>query len=340
MNLYINNLIDKLYKIYNFNIIEMKQQAGVCGKWAVYNKDGNTLNIMFFSVVESYRNIRVEDIIYNLRKSFQNVDIKLIQIVLDGNACISGDNNNPQLNYEIYPQCELILINPVLNQIMCCTNGAKNLANQISGVMSYMKEDKSNNKGADSKIEISKFIVTYIIIALNVMMYIITSYLSRNIFDSNLNVLVFMGAKVNSLISGGQYYRLFSCMFLHAGIIHLGVNMYSLYIMGTFIEKVYGKFKYIIIYFISGIISSMTSYIFSPSISVGASGAIFGLLGAALVFALKMKQQIGKGFIMNIMSVIIMNLIIGFSIANVDNFGHLGGLLGGIFITYLLDGIK
>ncbi|MHC6180766.1 rhomboid family intramembrane serine protease [Clostridium sp. JNZ X4-2] len=339
MDLYINNLIDKLYKTYNFNIIEMKQQAGVYGKWAVYNKDGDTLNIMFFSVIESYRNIRVEDIIYNLRKSFENADIRLIQIVLDGNACIWGDNNS-QLNHEIYPQCELILINPVLNQIMCCTNGAKKLANQISGVISYMKGDKSNNKDVNSKMEISKFIVTYIIIALNVMVYIITSYLSGNIFDSDLNVLVFMGAKVNSLIAGGQYYRLFNCMFLHAGIIHLGVNMYSLYIMGTFIEKVYGKFKYIIIYFISGIISSMTSYIFSPSISVGASGAIFGLLGAALVFALKMKQQMGKGFIMNILSVIIMNLIIGFSIANVDNFGHLGGLLGGISITYLLDKIK
>ncbi|MFL0194909.1 rhomboid family intramembrane serine protease [Clostridium sp. WILCCON 0269] len=190
------------------------------------------------------------------------------------------------------------------------------------------------------KNKIGEAIVTYLIIALNILVYVGTSYLSGNIIDSNLNVLVLMGAKVNFLIDRGQYYRLFTCMFLHAGIVHLGVNMYSLYMLGTFIEKIYGKFKYMVIYIISGLVSSTFSYMFSSSVSVGASGAIFGLLGAALVFALKMKHQIAKGFIVNILSIIVMNLVIGLSIANVDNFGHIGGLIGGILITYLLGSVK
>lgn len=178
--------------------------------------------------------------------------------------------------------------------------------------------------------------ITYAIIILNILVYMVTSYLSRSIIDSNLNVLVFMGAKVNLLIDEGQYYRLFTCMFLHAGIVHLAVNMYSLYMLGIFTERIYGKIKYITIYIISGLISSLFSYMFSSSISVGASGAIFGLLGALLVFALKMKRSINKDFVANIITIIVVNLIIGFSIANVDNFGHIGGLIGGIIITYIL----
>ncbi|PRR81365.1 rhomboid family intramembrane serine protease [Clostridium luticellarii] len=335
MNSYVDGLIDRLYKIYNFNIIEIEQHTGVCSKWAVYSQaeDGNTLNVMLFSNIKDYEDIAVEDIIYSLQRSLQNESIKLIQVVIDKKYGVTQDINNPQWDYKVNPHCGMILIRPDLNQVVYCTEDAKNLAVQISGALHYVRQ---KDRKAINGREISKFIVTYILIALNVLVYFMTSYLSGNIFDSNLNVLVFMGAKVNSLIDSGQYYRLFSCMFLHAGIVHLGVNMYSLYIMGTFIEKIYGRFKYIIIYFISGIISSITSYIFSPSISVGASGAIFGLLGAALIFALKMKHQIGKEFIMNIMSVIAVNLIIGFSIANVDNFGHLGGLVGGIVMSWLL----
>ncbi len=340
MNSYIKDLIDKLYKLYGFNIIEMDQQPGVCSRWAIYNRDGDALNVMFFSDIESYRNIVVENIMYSFRKLLPGADMRLIQIVVDKNADILQNGSNPQLNYKIYPQCELILINPNLNRVLGCTNAVGNLAEQIAQAMQHISLNNSYGSGVGRREEMTKFIVTYVIIALNIMTYIVTSYFSGNIFDSNLNVLIFMGAKVNSLIDSGQYYRLFTCMFLHAGIIHLAVNMYSLYIMGTFIEKIYGKIKYVIIYFVSGIISSAFSYVFSPSISVGASGAIFGLLGASLVFALKMKRQVGRGFIVNIMFVIIMNLMIGFSVANVDNFGHLGGLIGGICITWLLGKMK
>ena len=184
-------------------------------------------------------------------------------------------------------------------------------------------------------------LITMIIIAINIIMYGITAYMTfvyagGSVFDSDTNVLIVLGAKVNELIAQGEYFRLITCMFLHGGLVHLGVNMYSLYAMGPTVEKIYGKAKYVVIYFVAGICSSMLSYILSPSISIGASGAIFGLLGAMLVFAIKSKGKTGSGFIKSILSVIFMNIFIGMTLPGIDNFGHIGGLLGGMFITFFI----
>jgi len=183
--------------------------------------------------------------------------------------------------------------------------------------------------------------ITFGIIAVNVLMYVVTAYLSfvyanGSIFDSDINVLILLGAKVNDLIAQGQYYRLVSCMFLHGGILHLAVNMYSLYAIGPMVEQVYGKVKYIAIYFVAGICSSIFSYIFSTSVSIGASGAIFGLLGAVLVFAIKSKGKTGNAIIKNILSVIFVNILIGMTLPNIDIFAHAGGLFGGIAISFLV----
>jgi rhomboid protease GluP len=109
--------------------------------------------------------------------------------------------------------------------------------------------------------------------------------------------------------------------------------MYALYSIGPVVEKIYGPKKYILIYFVSGILSSLLSYTMSPAMSIGASGAIFGLLGAMLVYAYNMRKRIGKGLIKNIVTVIAINLFIGMTIPNIDNFAHIGGLLGGLIIS-------
>ncbi|MGH4139546.1 rhomboid family intramembrane serine protease [Clostridium sp.] len=203
----------------------------------------------------------------------------------------------------------------------------------------------SNNNLRSSKEKINledKPWITIGIISINVIMYIITAYLSLvyakgSILNSDINVLILLGAKVNELIQNGQYYRLISCMFLHGGLVHLAVNMYSLYAIGPMVEKVYGKVKYIAIYFISGIIASVFSYIFSTSVSIGASGAIFGLLGAVLIFAVKSKGKTGSGFIKSILSVIFINIFIGATLPNIDNFAHMGGLMGGMLVAFLVS---
>ena len=210
----------------------------------------------------------------------------------------------------------------------------------VRDLASVMSNNNLHSSGEKISLKDKPFI-TIGIIAINVIMYVITAYLSYvyakgSIFNSDMKVLIFLGAKVNELIAQGQYFRLISCMFLHGGIVHVGVNMYSLYAIGPMVEKVYGKSKYIAIYFVSGICASIFSYIFSTSVSIGASGAIFGLLGAVLIYAIKSKGKTGSGFIKSILSVIFINIIIGITLPNIDNFAHIGGLLGGMLISFLV----
>jgi rhomboid protease GluP len=178
--------------------------------------------------------------------------------------------------------------------------------------------------------------ITVVLIAINVVMFLITALVSGDFGDIDGSVLVYFGAKQNELIQAGQYYRLITAMFLHGGIMHIAFNMYALYSLGNLIENIYGKWKYLFIYFVAGILSTTTSYLFSPNNSVGASGAIFGLFGAAVVFGLKEKNRIGKNFLTEIATIIVMNIVIGLSSRNIDNFAHFGGLLGGIVLSFLL----
>lgn len=330
MDAYIDKLIENFYNIYKYNIIEIEEVTGLATTWGLANIKNDVTEVIFFSYLKDYRTVNINEIVLKLRKLLGCSNVNPIQIVIDDKVDVyMNEDNNPQLSHEIYPQCELIFINNVNKKIVYYTETTRDTAEKIANSMQYIGVERTDS----SKTQ--KPIITYIFIAVNVLIYIVTAYLSASISDSNSNVLVFMGAKVNSLINKGEYYRLFTCMFLHGGIVHLGLNMYGLYALGSLIERVYGKFKYTIIYILSGLVSSLFSYKFSVGISVGASGAIFGLLGAALVFGIRMRQQIGRDFIMNIVSVIAVNLVIGFSISNIDNFGHLGGLIGGTVFSYL-----
>ncbi|SHI62384.1 Membrane associated serine protease, rhomboid family [Clostridium cavendishii DSM 21758] len=174
------------------------------------------------------------------------------------------------------------------------------------------------------------------LIAINLIVFIISAIKSGSVWNIKKDILVELGAKVNYLINGGEYERLIKSMFLHSGLIHFVFNMYALYSLGNLINQIYGTKKYLIIYFLSGIVASFTSYKLSYGVSVGASGAIFGLLGSCLFFAYKEKQRIGKEFFIDIISVIILNLIIGLSIPNIDNSAHFGGLFAGIIITFFI----
>ncbi|MBU3091845.1 rhomboid family intramembrane serine protease [Clostridium sp. CF011] len=242
-----------------------------------------------------------------------------------------------------------IAINNLLEKSLIRVNVLEKKVNYSGNVNSQVVQDLAsvmNNTNLHSDSEKTSARdrpwVTMVIIAINVMMYIVTAYLSYvyakgSIFNSDIKILILLGAKVNGLIARGQYFRLISCMFLHGGLVHLGVNMYSLYAIGAMVERVYGKIKYIAIYFVSGICASMLSYIFSTSVSIGASGAIFGLLGAVLIFAIKSKGKTGNDFIRSILSVIFINIFIGVTLPNIDNFGHIGGLLGGIITSFLIS---
>ncbi|CAA6658895.1 unnamed protein product [Spirodela intermedia] len=150
--------------------------------------------------------------------------------------------------------------------------------------------------------------------------------------------LMLWGAKVNGLIAQGQVWRLLTSSFLHANIMHLMVNSYSLNSIGPLMEKITGPRRFLAIYFSSAIASSMLSYRFCQSPSVGASGAIFGLVGSLAVFVLRHRKLIGGGKeqMQQIANVIALNMIIGILSKGTDNWGHLGGLLGGAAISWFL----
>ena len=141
------------------------------------------------------------------------------------------------------------------------------------------KESFEKSKKIEKIFSIKKPVITYLLIGICILMFIITYLFQRE-------DIFILGGNIKDLTRNGEYYRLLTCIFLHGGIIHITCNMYSLYIIGTQLESFFGKIRYLIIFLLSGICGSVLSLAFSNSnsISIGASGAIFGLLGAILYF--------------------------------------------------------
>lgn len=204
----------------------------------------------------------------------------------------------------------------------------------LVSILNYSIEKKNKEK-----LKYKESLVTYILICINILIFIVTAFISKNIQDIDSYTLVKLGAKVNVLINDGQPWRLITSAFLHGGLAHIAFNMYALKIIGSEVEYVYGKIKYISIYLISALGGSVFSYIFnSDSISVGASGAIFGLLGAMIIFGIKHKNKVGKEYIINLLKVLLINIFIGVTLSNIDNGAHIGGLIfGGISALMLKD---
>jgi rhomboid protease GluP len=147
--------------------------------------------------------------------------------------------------------------------------------------------------------------------------------------STNINNLIDYGAKFNPLIMQGEWSRFITPIFLHIGITHLIMNSIALYFVGPDVEKIYGKLRFIFIFFISGILGVLASFIFSKGVSAGASGAIFGLFGALLYFSQRHSKILNKGYKLNIVGLVVVNIIFGFTIDGIDQAAHIGGLVGG-----------
>lgn len=173
--------------------------------------------------------------------------------------------------------------------------------------------------------------ITYGLIVINILAYIIT------VLTGSVNDFV----NYAPVVREGEYYRLITSMFLHGNILHLAFNMYALYILGSQLEGVLGKVKYFIIYMVAGLSGSILSMMFNGASagSLGASGAIFGLMGALVYFGWHYRVYLGNVVKQQIIPLIILNLLIGFSVSGIDNFAHIGGLIGGTLATMAV-GVK
>ncbi len=190
--------------------------------------------------------------------------------------------------------------------------------------------------------DILRYKLTYAIIILNSIVYAFSSLYSRDIVDMDLQVLVDMGALFGPLtVLKDEWWRLGTAMFLHGGIAHLLMNMFSLYLIGRGAEMYFDTKSYVSIYLFSGLIGGLVSLYMHPvSVGVGASGAIFGVFGALAGFFLAHKEQIAtesKVFMKNFGIIIVLNLIIGFSIESVDVSAHIAGLVVGFIGGFLLS---
>ena len=197
------------------------------------------------------------------------------------------------------------------------------------------KNSEVRNKKAERLFTFKKPVVTDVLILLCILIFAAMYIFGNGSTDSY--TLIKFGANIDTYTKAGDYYRLITCMFLHIGLFHLICNMYSLYIIGNSVENFFGKWKYLIIYFISGISGSILSLAFSHNtILAGASGAIFGLLGALLYFGYYYRAYLGSAGKNAIIQVILINLLIGFMVSGISNAAHIGGLVGGILSAMMV----
>lgn len=189
------------------------------------------------------------------------------------------------------------------------------------------------NKAIKDLFSFGRPVFTYILIVINVIMFIL---LEMNGGSTTVDTLIKFGAKYNPHMINGEWWRLISSMFLHIGFLHLAMNMLALYYLGVAVERIYGTGRFLVIYFLAGIAGSLTSFSFSMNVSAGASGAIFGLFGALLFFGLIHKKVFLQTIGRNIITIVVLNIIIGFVVPQIDIGAHLGGLIAGFIASAIV----
>ena len=175
----------------------------------------------------------------------------------------------------------------------------------------------------------NKALVTYILVGITVLVYLLQ--MASQSFYGGADYPAALGAKVNQYIDAGEVWRFITPVFFHGSILHIALNMYALIILGPGLERFYGHVRFLLLYFCGAFTGNVFSYLMSPKASLGASTAIFSLILAQAVFVYQNRQYFGsraKSMLINMGVIVVFNLVLGFS-PGIDNWGHLGGLLGG-----------
>jgi rhomboid protease GluP len=176
-------------------------------------------------------------------------------------------------------------------------------------------------------------VLTRALVAINVVAYLwerLTGALTSN------DALIAHGALLGVLVERGEWWRIFSSAFLHGSDLHILFNMIALWQVGTFVEMIYGSSRMALIYVISMVGSGLLVTAWTPyDVTVGASGAIFGLFGALLVAGMRLGKP-GRVLVQQSMWIIVLNLLISFTIPGISYAGHIGGLVAGFVAGWLV----
>ncbi len=275
---------------------------------------------------------KINNVGKQIKKKTLSRKLKTLNILTDINDEVKIDNNKNIDNIIIRNDNDLnkediINLFPKINEEEIKNLHGLDFLINVSNDINNKTEKE--NEFYEKVFSPKKIVATKVLILINVIVFVLSFLLSETgIYD------VFTNFALNKYyVKSGEIYRLITCGFLHADIIHLFCNMYSLYIIGTQLENFIGKKKFVIVYFISMITGSLLSCVMSNSWSVGASGAIFGLIGSLIYFGYHYRIYLGSVIKSQIVPLLILNLGIGFIIPNIDVSAHIGGLVGGLLST-------
>lgn len=276
----------------------------------------------------TFDNFKIKNIIKQIKKKTFSIKVNTLNILLDLNEGIELPSNRNITNCNVrnlkdvrneqglagaFPKLKTLTIKKDNNLDLIV-----NITNDIN------QKTEADNQAYEKIFKPKKIIITKILIILNILVFVINQ---TNQDFLGLTILVPEAVKL------GEYWRLITCAFSHIEIIHLLANMYALHIIGNQVETFLGRTKFLTIYFGSAITASLLSCIITKSYSLGASGAIFGLLGALAYFGYHYRLYLGDALKTQILPVIAMNLVLGFLIPGIDNAAHVGGLVGGAFLA-------
>lgn len=186
-------------------------------------------------------------------------------------------------------------------------------------------------------IKVKQATVTWTLIAINAVIFLLQ--LSSEM--TNIQLIVDFSADPAPILRDLELYRLFTAMFLHGSIVHVGFNMYALYIIGMNVERIFGHTRFVIIYFLGGLAGSIISVALGnyDIPSIGASGAVFAVWAAEAVHVYVHRQMYGgasRRILQNTLFFLAMNLFLDFTIPQIDNWGHIGGFVGGLILAYFI----
>ena len=189
--------------------------------------------------------------------------------------------------------------------------------------------------------EASKPWLTYAVIGLNAAVWLVMVGLGVDAFEPDGYTLLRWGGNLGIATIDGQWWRLLTATFLHAGILHLAFNLYFAWVIGRLCEQIYGPAAYALVYLGSGLFASLVSIAWQPMVvSVGASGALFGVFGAFLGFTIRRRDMLPPEFVSsvrrNALILIGINLALGLAVPGIDVAAHAGGLAGGLAIGYAI----
>lgn len=188
------------------------------------------------------------------------------------------------------------------------------------------------------RLPLARPVMTYVLLGLIVVVFVADVVLTQ---VTGYRVVFALGAQSNELIAAGQYWRLITPIFLHASLTHLAFNAYALFVLGRDTEATYGSVWFTVIYFLAGIAGSAAWYVLGTTDpSVGASGAIFGLIGAEAAFFVLNRRLFGayaRQRLGNVAVLLVINLVFGFTSPNINNLAHLGGLIAGFLLGLALS---